>query len=154
MCFLQPVECGHSFLCDPMAANWGRIIPSFDLLAVLLTQPGMCWPSLLPGLAAGWSSACCWLTAPALFPQQSCSPAWPAQPLWMQEVAHPRVRISLVTFWHSVWHFCWLIPPASLSGWQPCLPPLGCHPWASWWSGWSLPLCPSVYACVCVWLEA
>lgn len=100
----------------------------------------------------------CWIKLSLLL-AHSPSPFLPsraaaAQPGWLSPYGCRRWLIPGLglTWWHSVWHFCSLIPPASPSGWQPCLPPLGCHPWAFWWSGWSSPLfvclCLYVYMCV------
>lgn len=107
---------------------------AWAVLAIPAARPG-CWLKLSLLLAH----------SPSLFlPSRAAA----AQPDWRSPYGcrrWPIPGLGLIR-WHSVWHFCSLIPPASPSGWQPCLPPLGCHPWAFWWSGWSPPLC----VCLCL----
>lgn len=119
---------------------------AWAVLAIPAARPG-CWFQL----------SFCWLQLSLLL-AHSPSPFLPsgaaAQPGWPSPYGCRRWPISGLglTWWHSVWHFCWLIPAASPSGWQPCLPPLGCHPWAFWWSGWSPPLCQYLCVPVCVYV--
>lgn len=83
----------------------------------------------------------------ALPSQQSCSPAWLAQPVWMQEGAHPRVRINLVAFCGDI-SADWFLQKVPLDG-SPAF-----HSWDAIHElcGGLVDLLPYVSVCACLYV--
>lgn len=134
------MECGHRFcgMCAPVAADCRGTMPSFALLALVLTQPGLCWPSLLPGQDR--------LLAPAQLAAGPQPQPLPPQPGWKQEVAHPSVGINLVTFCVTFL----LIDSSSQSLWMAALPSTPGMPSMSFLVIWLISSLMSVSVCACM----